>query len=125
MNEDVDLALRVARQGRILFSPHARLGHFHDPGGRVSAQQAAEDDLFNRFYVLKRTCGHSSLGAFRLALMFAAIECTSNLLGAVRRGHWGQTGCLMRGRLSALRRTLHATFGPDGPSDSNRRTLPT
>ena len=51
-HEDIDLAIRISRHGCILFSPHARLGHFHAPAGRVSPQQAAEDDLFNRFHVL-------------------------------------------------------------------------
>ena len=125
MNEDVDLALRMAKHGKILFCPQARLGHFHDPGGRVSAQQAAEDDLFNRYHVLKRTCGHSRLRAFGLVLTFAAVEGTSNLAGALRRGRWGQTGQLLRGRLSALGKTLLATLGANDPPASSSKTLST
>ena len=64
MNEDVDLSLRLARQGHILFCPYARLGHFHDPGGRVSPQESAEDDLVNRFHALHRSAGRSRSAAF-------------------------------------------------------------
>ena len=48
INEDVDLALKLGRVGRILFCPKARMAHFHAPGGRLDSYQAAEDDLHNR-----------------------------------------------------------------------------
>jgi GT2 family glycosyltransferase len=102
MNEDVDLSLRMARQGHILFCPHARLGHFHDPGGRVSPQQAAEDDLFNRFHILHRSAGRSRSAARCLVLLFAVVESASNLAGAVLRGRWGHCRSLLRGRTAAL-----------------------
>ena len=110
MNEDVDLGLRLSRCGSILFAPNARLAHFHDPAGRVSPQQAAEDDLFNRFYVLHRTCGRPALVAFGLVLAFAIVESSSNVAGSLVRRAWNQTGRLMRGRWSAVGKILRATI---------------
>jgi GT2 family glycosyltransferase len=104
MNEDVDLGIRLSRVGAILFCPQARMGHFHDPGGRVSPRQAAEDDLFNRFAILHRTVGHSKGRALRLAATYAALESASNLVGALRRRRWATTGSLIGGRWSGLRR---------------------
>ena len=106
INEDVDLSLRLARQGTILFCPSARLAHFHDPGGRVSPKQAAEDDLYNRYHILHRTAGRSSAAACGLVLVYAVVESASNILGAARRMHWGGTGQLFRGRCRALWRIL-------------------
>lgn len=108
MNEDVDLSLRLARQGHILFCPHARLGHFHDPGGRISPQQAAEDDLFNRFHALHRSAGRSRSAAFYLVCLFALVESASNLAGALHRFRWGPTGRLLRGRAAAIWRILRS-----------------
>ncbi len=57
MNEDVDLGLKLSRVGPILFCPRARMAHHQSPNGRVSVSMAAEDDLFNRFLILRRTVG--------------------------------------------------------------------
>ena len=43
INEDIDLGLKISKFGQIVFCPDARMGHFHDPVGRVSAKIAAED----------------------------------------------------------------------------------
>jgi GT2 family glycosyltransferase len=102
VNEDVDLSLRLARQGHILFCPRARLGHFQDPRGRVSPQEAAEDDLVNRFHALHQSAGRSRSAALYLVAIFTLIESASNLGGALRRGRWGLTGQLLRGRVAAL-----------------------
>lgn len=110
MNEDVDLGLRLARQGRLLFCPAARLGHFHDPGGRVSPKQAAEDDLYNRYHVLHRSAGHTKSAAFGLVILFLAVESMSNLAGSARRLRWGATGMLIRGRVRALWRIFRTDY---------------
>lgn len=112
MNEDVDLGLRVAREGLILFCPQARLGHFHDPGGRVSPARVAEDDVFNRFQVLHRTVGHSKLRSFALTTVFVIVESASNIAGAVRRGNWGQTGRLVHDRATGLWRIVRSHRQP-------------
>lgn len=113
-NEDVDLGLRLSRLGPILFCPQARLGHFHDPGGRISPFHAAEDDVFNRFLVLHHTVGHSRVRALWLAIVFAAIESASNLSGAVLNRRWGKTGSLAGGRMSGLLRILRG-WSQHGP----------
>ncbi|PWB83570.1 MAG: hypothetical protein C3F11_06005 [Methylocystaceae bacterium] len=120
INEDVDLSLRLARQGHILFCPHARLGHFHDPAGRVSPQQAAEDDLFNRFHVLHRSLGRSRLSAFIIVSLYFLIESGSNLLGALLRGNWGQSGSLLRGRTAALGRVVRSKANNPGERAASR-----
>src|SRR5437870_2089771 len=66
INEDVDLGLKLSRIGKILLCPAARMAHYHAPGGRVSASIAAEDDLFNRYFVLHYTQHTGALRAFGL-----------------------------------------------------------
>jgi GT2 family glycosyltransferase len=85
INEDVDLGLRLARQGTILFCPTARIGHFHDPVGRVSPKQAAEDDIYNRFHILHQTGGQSKARALRAVITFWLIENASALVGSLVR----------------------------------------
>jgi GT2 family glycosyltransferase len=106
MNEDVDLGLKLCRVGRILFCPAARMAHHHAPGGRVSVAVAVEDDLYNRFLVLKRTCRLSTLLAFESVSLFLLIETTSSFLGCVKRGSF--QGFLPRflGRLRGIIRVV-------------------
>jgi len=106
MNEDVDLGLKLARIGTILFSPSARMGHFHAPGGRVSPGAAAEDDLYNRYLVMCRTMGRSRSEALAQVLLFFVIETASNMLGAACRLRSGGVVDRTRGRLRALRRIV-------------------
>ena len=64
MNEDVALGLKLNRLGRIMLVPAARMAHMHAPAGRVTAAVAAEDDLHNRYMILRHTAGRSALSAF-------------------------------------------------------------
>jgi GT2 family glycosyltransferase len=106
INEDVDLGLKLRRAGRILFCPGARMAHHHAPGGRVTKFLAAEDDLFNRYFILRRTIGQHFLRAFGLVVLYFGVETLSQFLGCVRRlnfrGFAGQLG----GRLRAFGRIL-------------------
>ena len=106
INEDVDLGLKLSRIGRILFCPAARLSHHHAPQGRVTTTLAAEDDLFNRFFILHHTIGMSALRAFWLVTLYFAIETTSHFLGCVRRLNFRQFFPRLRGRVQALVRIL-------------------
>jgi GT2 family glycosyltransferase len=108
MNEDVDLGLKLNRVGKIVFWPAARLAHFHAPSGRVSPDVAAEDDLFNRYFVLTRTAGVSRPRALVLVTQFLLIESLSNLAGAVVRLRLNNSGSLLRGRLRGYVRLLRA-----------------
>src|SRR5438128_12485449 len=63
-NEDVDLGVRLSRIGKILFCPDARMAHEHAPTGRVSVMAAAEDDLYNRYFILRRTFKQSRIQAY-------------------------------------------------------------
>ncbi|MEO8677481.1 MAG: FkbM family methyltransferase [Vicinamibacterales bacterium] len=102
MNEDVDLGLKMSRVGALVFCPRARLGHFHAPGGRVSPRDAAEDDLYNRYFVMRRTQGRSALSAFGSACLYFVIETISNLGGAALRRRSNGAGQRLTGRLRAL-----------------------
>lgn len=106
MNEDVDLGIKISSVGRIVFCPAARMGHFHAPGGRVSPAVAAEDDLYNRFLVMRRTQGRTALASFGLTFMYFAVETASNFGGAVLRFKANGFGARLWGRTRALARIL-------------------
>jgi GT2 family glycosyltransferase len=102
MNEDVDLGLKLRRIGRIVLAPAARMAHMHAPGGRVSARTAAEDDLYNRYAILRVTMGRPAIVAFSMVFAFFAIETLGNIGGSLRRAEWGGFGDRLTGRLRAL-----------------------
>ena len=102
MNEDVDLGIKLARVGRLLFCPDARMAHHHAPSGRVSPVVAAEDDLFNRFMIVHRTLNRTKLRALGMVLCFLTVESLSNILGACKRAKVGATFQLLMGRLRGL-----------------------
>lgn len=106
INEDVDLGLKLRRVGTIMFCPAARMAHHHAPSGRVTMFMAAEDDLFNRFYILRRTMGLSLLRSFGLVLLYFAVETTSQFLGCVRRLSFRGFVAPLTGRLRAFGRLL-------------------
>jgi GT2 family glycosyltransferase len=84
INEDVDLSVRVARTGKIFFCPRARLNHYHDPIGRVSAKLAAEDDLYNRYLVMNRALRYSRIRALTWVAFYLVIESLGSI-GALLR----------------------------------------
>jgi GT2 family glycosyltransferase len=90
INEDVDLGIKLSRVGKIAFCPLARMAHYHDPLGRVSVSEAAEDDLHNRFFVLYRTVGKSRTAALAVIVVFYIGETLSNLLGCLLRRKGGK-----------------------------------
>ncbi len=109
LNEDVDLGLKISKFGKLAFCPAARMGHFHAPGGRVPPMIAAEDDLYNRFLVMRRTQRRSAAAAFGLVFLYFSIETASNLGGCLRRFRTNGFGVRLYGRLRALARILFAT----------------
>jgi GT2 family glycosyltransferase len=102
MNEDVDLALKMSRFGRIALEPASRAHHFHHPHGRVSIAAAAEDDLYNRYLILTRTMGRTAISGFAQALTFFVVENSSNLIGSLRRLRFDGVGARLAGRSRAL-----------------------
>lgn len=106
MNEDVDLGLKLNRVGRILFCPAARMAHHHAPAGRVTPFTAAEDDLFNRFFILRRTVGLGFARSFGLVGLYFVVETTSQLLGCFRRLNFRGFWAPLTGRLRAFGRLL-------------------
>ena len=102
MNEDVDLGLKLGRQGRLLLCPSARLAHMHAPGGRATARVVAEDDLYNRYVILRRTVGRSAGAAFVLVLIYFAVETTSGLRSVVRHREVTAFTSRLVGRISAM-----------------------
>lgn len=106
INEDVDLGLKLRRAGQIMFCPEARMAHHHAPGGRVTRFLAAEDDLFNRYFILRRTLGMNFLRAFGLVVLYFAVETSSQFLGCVRRLNFRGFVEQLGGRLRAFGRIL-------------------
>ena len=108
INEDVDLGIKLSRQGRIMFCPGARMAHHHAPGGRVTVFLAAEDDLFNRYFILRRTMGLGVLRAFGLVVLYFGVETASQFLGCVKRLNFRGFIAPLSGRLCAFGRILTA-----------------
>ena len=106
MNEDVDLGLKLRRAGKIMFCPAARMAHHHAPSGRVTLLMAAEDDLFNRFFILRRTVGLGFARSFRLVLLYFGVETLSQFFGCVRRLSFRGFVAPLTGRLRAFSRLL-------------------
>lgn len=106
INEDVDLGLKLNKVGRIMFCPAARMAHHHAPAGRVSSLVAAEDDLFNRFFILRRTLGYGLLRSFGLVLLYFTVETTSQFLGCLRRLNFQGFIAPLSGRIRAFGRIL-------------------
>ena len=109
INEDVDLGLKLRRSGRIMFCPDARMAHHHAPGGRVTKFLAAEDDLFNRYFILRRTLGQNFARAFGLVVLYFTVETLSQFLGCVRRLNFRGFVEPLSGRLRAFGRILIST----------------
>jgi GT2 family glycosyltransferase len=109
INEDVDLGLKLQRIGRIMFCPDARMAHHHAPGGRDTNFHAAEDDLFNRYFILRRTLGQHFLRAFGLVVLYFGVETLSQFLGCVRRLSFRGFVAPLSGRLRAFGRILIST----------------
>ena len=106
INEDVDLGIKLNRIGRIVFCPAARMAHMHAPTGRVAASVAAEDDLHNRYLILRHTVGRSAVSAFASVCLYFAVETLSNVAGALRRLRGGGCAARLAGRTKALVRIL-------------------
>lgn len=109
INEDVDLSIKLARIGQIMFCPDARMAHYHAPSGRVTMSVASEDDLFNRFLILRRTVGLSVTRAMSEVALFFIVETTSNFLGSLRRLNFFGFFARLLGRGRALCRILLLT----------------
>ena len=102
MNEDVDLGLKLGRVGRILLCPAARMAHMQEPAGRASVRIVAEDDLVNRYSILRRTQGRSRLAASALAFTFFIVETISGVFAAVRTRSANGFSLRLGGRVRAL-----------------------
>jgi GT2 family glycosyltransferase len=106
VNEDVDLGLKLAREGRLLLCPAARMAHTHAPGGRASARVIAEDDLYNRYVILRRTAQRSRSVAMALIVCYFIVETASSLAASVRRVRGNQFFGRLAGRVSAMVRIV-------------------
>lgn len=52
--EDLEMSLRVAREGIILWCGDARVFHDHAPGGRPASMEKGRMEVRNRFFIWKR-----------------------------------------------------------------------
>ncbi len=104
-NEDVDLGLKLRRLGPILFCPRARMAHYHDPGGRLSPYLAAEDDIVNRYMILRHTLGKSRAFALRQVMLFIIVE-TVSAVAVMARTRTLKGWATTRGRVTGFVRAL-------------------
>ena len=102
VNEDVDLGLKLGRVGRLLLCPAARMAHMQEPAGRASVKIVAEDDLFNRYSILRHTQHRSRLAASSLALTFFVVETMSGVFATVRTFSANGFSPRLAGRVKAL-----------------------
>jgi GT2 family glycosyltransferase len=102
VNEDVDLGLKLGRIGPMFLCPSARMAHMHEPGGRASVRIVAEDDLYNRYCVLRYTQQRSRAAAAGLTLTFFIVETLSGLAASARHLHANGFGARLAGRVQAL-----------------------
>lgn len=102
VNEDVDLGLKLGRVGRLVLCPAARMAHLHAPTGRASARMVAEDDLYNRYCILRQTLHRSRAAAAALAVTYFLIETVSGLFAGLRTLRSNGFGSRLAGRLRAL-----------------------
>lgn len=84
LHEDVDLGIKLRRQGVILFWPEAKLAHYHEPTGRVAPRIAAEGDVFNRYQVMRRTLKRSAWRCLQSLALYIAVETASDIYGLIR-----------------------------------------
>ncbi|MEX2273795.1 MAG: glycosyltransferase [Vicinamibacterales bacterium] len=111
LNEDVDLGLKLGRQGRLLLCPAARMAHTHAPGGRASVRVLAEDDLYNRYVILRRTMRHSRFRALTQITIYFVVETLSGLAASARHLRSTGFGDRLVGRVRALMRIAGAAPG--------------
>jgi GT2 family glycosyltransferase len=104
VNEDVDLGLKLGRVGLVLLCPAARMAHLQEAGGRVSIGAAAEDDLYNRYCILRYTLQRSRAVATSLVLTFFVVETASGIFASARNLSGNGFGLRLAGRLKALLR---------------------
>ncbi|MEO7132975.1 MAG: glycosyltransferase family 2 protein [Vicinamibacterales bacterium] len=102
VNEDVDLGLKLGRIGRMFLCPAARMAHMQEPGGRASVTMVAEDDLFNRYSILRHTQGRSRVSASSLAVTFFVVETISGVFALVRTLSGNDFSLRLAGRIRAL-----------------------
>jgi GT2 family glycosyltransferase len=104
VNEDVDLGLKLGRVGPLLLCPAARMAHLHEPGGRASVRSVAEDDLYNRYCILRYTQHRSRAAASSLAITFFVVETLSGVFAVTRSLRSNGFGRRFAGRVRALLR---------------------
>ena len=102
VNEDVDLGIKLGQTGRLLFCPTARMAHHHAPGGRVSTITAAEDDLYNRYRIMRLSQKRSRFSAVSSVLCYCAIESISSCAACLRPEYASRGVAQLIGRLRAL-----------------------
>jgi len=108
VNEDVDLGLKLGRIGRLFLCPAARMAHVQEPGGRASIRMVAEDDLYNRYCIMRYTQRRSRLVSASLAVTFVVVETLSGVFASARRLRGNGFGPRLAGRLTALMRIAGA-----------------
>jgi GT2 family glycosyltransferase len=110
-NEDVDLGLKLARQGSLLLCPAARMAHMHASGGRAAISVLAEDDLYNRYCILARTLGRPHINAVLSVSTYFTLETVSAIALSLRTLRANGIAARLSGRIKALIRIATSPGG--------------
>jgi len=106
VNEDVDLGVKLLRIGPLYLCGAAQMAHLHAPGGRPAVGVIAEDDLFNRFQILRHTIGRSRSSALAAVFTYFLIETASSVAATARAKGGAGAAARLSGRTRALLRIL-------------------
>ncbi len=106
MNEDIDLSIKLRQTGKLMFCPFARMAHWHAPEGRVSIDIAAEDDVYNRYQVIRYTQKKTYLAATRAVFLYFTVESLSGFLRGLLSLDFRAFALRFLGRVRALKKIV-------------------
>ena len=101
INEDVDLGIKLSRIGKVVLSPRALIRHERSAVRRSGERRSAEDDIYNRYQIMRQTQGRSSINAMSLLMTYFLVETASSIYSRVL-GSDVSAFQLLIGRLSGL-----------------------
>jgi GT2 family glycosyltransferase len=111
MNEDVDLGIKLTNLGQILLCHDAYMVHSQALDGRPPLDVRAEDDLFNRFMILKVTAAHGTFKSLRLVTLFLFVETISGAWAVLRSGRFADFFACLSGRTKAMVKIVESLIG--------------
>jgi len=78
--EDIDFSYRVSRKNKLIYTPFAKLAHYHSPAGRDRQRRIFAMMAYNQWYLTKKNVGIGwsnlpfILWSYLGALIFASVQ---------------------------------------------------